>query len=89
MKQENVLDEVYRKAGKMDSECFAPTLNLFHTDLIKIIRDYLLKGTQSTKSIKAELYKLNVEFSGVDTRGGKRAAGGVYLESNARGGRGN
>ena len=60
MKQENVLDEAYRKAGKMDSECFAPTLNLFHTDLIKIIRDYLLEGTQSTKSIKAELYKLNV-----------------------------
>jgi hypothetical protein len=55
-----VLDETYRKAGKIDSECFAPTLNLFHTDLLKIIRGDLLEGTQSTISIKAELYKLNV-----------------------------
>jgi hypothetical protein len=38
MNQENVLDEAYRKAGKMDSDRFAPMLDLFNTDLIKIIR---------------------------------------------------
>jgi hypothetical protein len=31
--QEHVLDESYRKAGKMDSECFASTLDPVHTDL--------------------------------------------------------
>jgi hypothetical protein len=54
------LDETYGKAGKMDSECFCSTLDLSHTDLIKIIRDYLLEGTQSTNNIKTELYKLNI-----------------------------
>ena len=60
MKQENVLDETYRKAGKMDSECFSPMLNLFRTDLMRIVREYLLEGTRATKGIMTELYKLNV-----------------------------
>ena len=54
------MDKSYRKAGKMDSECFASMLDPFHTDLIKIIRGYLLEGLNSTTGIKAELYKLNV-----------------------------
>jgi hypothetical protein len=58
--QENVLDKAYREAGKMDSDCFASMLDPSCTDLIKIIRGYLLEGTQSSKGIKAELYKLNV-----------------------------
>jgi hypothetical protein len=60
--QETVWDESYRKAGKMDSECFTPSpmLDPVHSDLLEIIRGYLLEGTQSTKKIKAELYKLNV-----------------------------
>ena len=57
---ENVLDETYRKAGKMDSESFSPMLDLSHTDLVEIVRGYLLEGHQSTKNIKTELYKLNV-----------------------------
>jgi hypothetical protein len=60
MNQENVLDETYRKAGMMDSERFSPTLDLHQTDLMKVIRGYLLEGTDSTESIKVELYKLNV-----------------------------
>jgi hypothetical protein len=60
LKQERVLDESYRKAGKMDSECFASMLDPFHTDMIKIIRGYLLEGNKSTRGIKAELYKLNI-----------------------------
>jgi hypothetical protein len=58
VKQENVLDETYRKAGKMDSECFS--LMLDNTDLIKIIRGCLLEGLNSKRGIKAELYKLNI-----------------------------
>ena len=54
------MDETYRKAGKIDSGCFASTLDPFHTDLIKVIRGYLLEGVQSTTGIKAELYKLNI-----------------------------
>ena len=60
LKQESVLDETYRKAGKMDSDCFSTKLDLSHTDLINIIRGYLLEGTQSTNNVKTELYKLNV-----------------------------
>jgi hypothetical protein len=60
LKRECVLDETYRKAGKMDSECFASTLDLAHTDLVNIIRGYLLEGPQSTNNLKTELYKLNV-----------------------------
>ena len=50
----------YRKVGKMESEHFSPMLDLFHTDLIKIIYGCLLEGSQATNRIKTELYKLNV-----------------------------
>ena len=59
VKQENVLDETYRKAGKMDSECFASVLDPSNTDLTNIIRGHLLEGLQSNRCIKVELYKLN------------------------------
>jgi hypothetical protein len=62
MNQKDVLDETYRKAGKMDSGCFASMLDSgpVQSNLLEIIRGYLLEGTQSTKNIKTELYKLNV-----------------------------
>ena len=53
-------DENYRKAVKMDSEYFSPILDVFQTDLVKMIYDCLLEGTESTKRIVIELYKLNV-----------------------------
>jgi hypothetical protein len=59
-KHEDVFDENYRKAGKMDSECFSSTLDPFHTNVMKIIRGYLLEGTQSTENVKIEPYKLNI-----------------------------
>jgi len=58
--KEDVLDETYRKAGNLDSEFFAPLLDPVRTDLLKIIRNYLLEGTQSMNSIKTELLGLNV-----------------------------
>ena len=48
------------KAGKMDSECFSSSLDPSRTDLINIIRCYLLEGKESTKSIEIEAYKLNI-----------------------------
>jgi hypothetical protein len=35
-------------------------LDPVHSNLLEIVRGYLLEGTQSTKNIKTELYKLNV-----------------------------
>jgi hypothetical protein len=58
--KEDVLDETCRKAGKLDSECFALLLDPVGADLLEIVRGYLLEGTQSKNNIKTELYKLNV-----------------------------
>jgi hypothetical protein len=55
-----VSDEAYCKAGKMDPECFSSSLDPTRTDLIKIIRDYLLEGKESTKNVGVEAYKLNI-----------------------------
>jgi hypothetical protein len=55
-----VFDEAYCKAGKMDSECFSSSLDPFRTDLMKIIRDCLLEGEESTKNMDVEAYKLNI-----------------------------
>jgi hypothetical protein len=64
MDQEDVLDETYRKAGKMDSGYFAPRQDPVlpvHSNLLwENIRTNLLEGTQSKRKIKTELYKLNV-----------------------------
>jgi hypothetical protein len=46
--------------GKMDSECFSSSLDPIRTDLIKIIRGYLLEGGESTKGMEIEPYKLNI-----------------------------
>jgi hypothetical protein len=60
LNEKEVLDETYRKAGKMDAERFSSPLQLVHTDLMKIIRGCLLEGTQSTGPITDELHRLNV-----------------------------
>ncbi len=58
--EKEVLDETYHKAGKMDPERFASLLDPVRTNLMKIIRDSLLEGTQATDYITVELHKLNV-----------------------------
>jgi hypothetical protein len=58
--EKEVLDENYRKAGKMDLERFASQLDPAQTDLMKIIHGHLLEGTQSRNHILAKLHKLNV-----------------------------
>ena len=54
------MDETYHKAGKMDPDRFASLLDPVRTNLMKVIRDSLLEGTQSTDYITVELHKLNV-----------------------------
>ncbi|KAI0317216.1 hypothetical protein OF83DRAFT_1059009 [Amylostereum chailletii] len=61
---EDVLDEAYRKAGKMDANVFSTPLVPERTDLINIVRGYLLEGTESNRPIEVELYKLNVYGEG-------------------------
>lgn len=58
--QEDVLDESYRKAGKMDVADFATKFLLAESGLMDVIRSALLDGHKSNKPIRAELYKLNV-----------------------------
>ncbi|KAL5501796.1 hypothetical protein ACEPAH_9056 [Sanghuangporus vaninii] len=60
LNQADVLDESYRKAGKLDSMHFSTKLDLEESGLMDIVRYNLLEGRDSNKPIKAELYKLNV-----------------------------
>jgi hypothetical protein len=60
LNDKDVLDETYRKAGKMDSELFSTPLVPEHTDLIKVLRGHLLEGPDSIRKLKIEPYKLNV-----------------------------
>ncbi|KDR77464.1 hypothetical protein GALMADRAFT_119596 [Galerina marginata CBS 339.88] len=57
--QKDVLDESYRKAGKLDATQFATQFSPF-PGIIDTVRESLLHGEHSEKSIKAEIYKLNV-----------------------------
>lgn len=57
---QDVHDESYRKAGKLDSAHFSLKLDLVGSGLLDVIRDNLLEGHGEAKSIRAELYKLNV-----------------------------
>jgi hypothetical protein len=57
---DQVADETRRKRRKIESNSVSPWLVPHHTDLIKIVRNYLLEGTDSTRQINIELYELNV-----------------------------
>lgn len=58
--QKDVLDETYRKAGKLDSAYFATKLDVVSSGLMEAVRFDLLPGHQCQRQIRAELYKLNV-----------------------------
>ncbi|TFK90703.1 hypothetical protein K466DRAFT_484250 [Polyporus arcularius HHB13444] len=57
---EAVLDETYRKAGKMDSDNFFLGFDVDRSRILDVVRAGLLAGGDETKPIRAELYKLNV-----------------------------
>ncbi|EPQ57176.1 hypothetical protein GLOTRDRAFT_115211 [Gloeophyllum trabeum ATCC 11539] len=62
--QVDVLDESYRKAGKLDITHFATNVNPQQSPLIRILRSQLLEGGDAEKAIKVQLYKLNTYGKG-------------------------
>ncbi|KAI5895271.1 uncharacterized protein SCHCODRAFT_054722 [Schizophyllum commune H4-8] len=58
--KQDVLDESYRKAGKLDNNKFASLLKLDNYGLIDTIRDELLQEGEVNKGVKYEVYKVNV-----------------------------
>ena len=58
--QQDIHDESYRKAGKLDASDFAAKFNLERSGLLEQIYSHLLEGHDEKKTIEAELYKLNV-----------------------------
>ncbi|KAM5535728.1 hypothetical protein V8D89_010542 [Ganoderma adspersum] len=62
--EEAVLDETYRKAGKMDSSNFKTGLDLENTRLLDTVRLCLLPDAAETRTVHAELYELNVYGEG-------------------------
>ncbi|KAM0549411.1 hypothetical protein ACHAPJ_009397 [Fusarium lateritium] len=61
--KEEVLDEDYRKAGKMDTDDFCTNFNPYEHGIIDTINQVLAQSSRSDAQglgVKAELYKLNV-----------------------------
>ncbi|KAF9475380.1 hypothetical protein BDN70DRAFT_908169 [Pholiota conissans] len=58
--QEDIHDESYRKAGKMDTADFCTHFSPWDSGVLKTIIDSLFKTEGSFANVKAELYKLNV-----------------------------
>ena len=60
LNQQDVLDESYRKAGKLDRSDFAINLDVVRSGLLQAVRDALFGWEAAPRNIQAELYKLNV-----------------------------
>lgn len=60
LNNKDVVDESYRKAGKLDAAFFSSKLYAEDSGLLQIVRDGLLEGEQAKVPIRAEPYKLNV-----------------------------
>lgn len=55
-----MLDESYRKAGKLDSSDFFTSLEDIIPHLLDKVTPDLLEGEDESKKLVSELYKLNV-----------------------------
>jgi hypothetical protein len=63
---QEILDEEYRKAGKMDTNDFCTDFNPYEHGIVDTINQVLAQGSHSAGrglGVKAELYKLNVGSS--------------------------
>lgn len=63
---QEILDEEYRKAGKLDTDDFCTDFNPYEHGIVNTINQVLAQGSHSTGrglGVKAELYKLNVGSS--------------------------
>ncbi|KAH9923766.1 uncharacterized protein BXZ73DRAFT_50793 [Epithele typhae] len=82
---ETVLDETYRKAGKMDREDFLMRFDATESGLLRVVHATLLASVKEMHSIRAELYKLNVYGEGeffkahADTPLGTNMVGSLVL----------
>lgn len=83
-----MLDDSYRKAGKLDCEVFGSNVSPYETGIINGIAQLLLPSLHtndtSPRGVRAELYELNV-YSGTDgsskhtlTRRGAKSSSGVW-----------
>ncbi|KAK5717397.1 hypothetical protein LTR15_009291 [Elasticomyces elasticus] len=83
---ENVVDESYRKAGKLDVTAFCSDFCPYNTGIINVVNQVLVPSLNAHRSVKAELYKLNV-YSGpggmfkphVDTPRGSTQVGSLVV----------
>ncbi|KAI0365154.1 hypothetical protein BV20DRAFT_778360 [Pilatotrama ljubarskyi] len=62
--EETVIDETYRKAGKMDLSNFVMRFDAERSRLVDVVRTGLLTGDKETRGVVAEPYKLNVYGKG-------------------------
>ncbi|KAI0077134.1 hypothetical protein K474DRAFT_1707573 [Panus rudis PR-1116 ss-1] len=62
--KEDVLDESYRKAVKLDTKYFATKFDITSSGLLGIIKGDLLAQGNAGRDVRAELYKLNVYAPG-------------------------
>ncbi len=60
LNDKDVLDESYRKSGKLDIDSFMLGFDAERTGLLDAVRMALFPGREETRSINAELYKLNI-----------------------------
>jgi hypothetical protein len=63
---EHVYDEAYRKATKLDQTGFSSSFSPYELGIVDTIAQTLLpslRHSKQTRSVKAELYKLNVSFT--------------------------
>ncbi|KAK6063214.1 oxidoreductase [Seiridium cupressi] len=72
LRGQDILDENYRKASKMDTTQFCTTFNPYELGIIDVIAQVLLPTIDTVKdgnkrAVRAELYKLNV-YSGPSGR---------------------
>ncbi|KAJ3501293.1 hypothetical protein NMY22_g18978 [Coprinellus aureogranulatus] len=58
--KEDVLDETYRKAWKMDTTQFSTQFDVVRSGILDIVHDQLLHYENNTKKLEADLFKLNV-----------------------------
>ena len=60
---QDVYDESYRKATKLDPDSFSTTFNPYELGIVDVIAQTLLptlRHAKQTRSVRVELYKLNV-----------------------------
>ena len=56
----DVFDDTYRKAAKLNTEDFCTDFCPYHLGIVGIINQLLVPSIDEKRSVRAELYKLNV-----------------------------